>query len=654
MSITNPLKLIVIILFSVIISSAPALCTEPFKLLYELQVVDTSKHLTHIDAIFVNFPADSARLKLPSYFDGDRYIELSNVSVKTADGKNNLPFSKEDVTYVVQNGQCKNFVFSYDLIMNQRNLGYLGYLCDTYLLSNSAWTFVAPDGVIANQYRVLFKLPPGWAPVTPWSRYGKGFIVTTFRDFAVATYGCGTFEIMEKTVKNTDVVIAIDSKFSREFKDTASANCFKIFEYIKTTFGADGPDIHFSVFPKSQEPTPSEWQYVNESGLSQGEAVDNYYSVYYQFAHRIFHTYNSYAPEGMDIRPLWFLEGMDEYYSILALMNINYDIPLSGLAYRYNYVYKSGLDKYDGPISASGRTLDDHEREQYLYYHKGALVCYLLDRYIREISDGKRTLKDILYDLYDGYGQFQNGFVTNDQILNTTGRLTKHDVSGFFNDYIYGSKPLDMDDLFLDNDGDSVCNGGEDILKTDRNKKDTDGDGVVDGFEYKYGTDPLDPRSYPNLPLYVDGFSSDWDRIKYNKMTDGLGNKVSIMKEVDYTMINDNYYILLRMNNTSLKDPSKRYYANIDVDSDGVAELQVAAVFGSYGDMSKFRDDMTNYAQKPLDNLYAPESAVSNYVEYKIPSSFIGRKNKIAVTFGIWDTKNNVPIENTSSLNLFF
>ena len=60
-----------------------------------------------------------------------------------------------------------------------------------------------------------------------------------------------------------------------------------------------------------------------------------------------------------------------------------------------------------------------------------------------------------------------------------------------------GTDPSDPDS---DNDG---LNDGDEvnIHNTDPNDPDTDGDGISDQLEVVFGTDPLDPESWPELPL---------------------------------------------------------------------------------------------------------------------------------------------------------
>lgn len=622
-----------------------------FKIHYELEVVNTTNHLVHIKAHFINIPQDSVKLKISKQFSPDIYIKLDNVSAVSSDG-NELEVQNNENDYLVSNNG--DFTIKYDIRMNQKKMGYLGYLCDTYLLSTSMWTFLLPDKLKPDECSVSFKVPNGWQVVTPWEKDGENYVEKDYKSFTKSTYGAGNFDIREKNISGTSVTIAIDSHFDKEFRDTVTDNCFQIFAYTKSLFGTNGPKSHLSILAKATEPMPAQWQYSNENGSSQGEAVDSQYWTYYQYSHRVFHIYNLFYPIAMTVNPVWFVEGANEYYTILSLLKIHFGIPFSRLYLKYNDIYKKKLSTYDGPISGDERFSDDFDKEQYLYYHKGALVCYLLDMEIMKKTNGEKSLKDVLEALYKKHGNLKNGRITNEIIFETIKNVTGKDFSTFLNEYLQNNKQLEMDNVFNDKDGDGVCNGAEKLLKTNPNSKDTDSDNAVDGIEYKYKTDPLDPLSKPNLPLFIDGFEEDWNKIDYKTIND-LGSSVINYNEINYTKIGDNLYFLIRTIEPASKNRSLRYYINIDTDKDKAPEFQFVAIFGSCGETSKFNQNVKTYDSIYLQEfINGPEASISEVIEYKIPLSIIENCNNFNATLGIWNTKSKNAIESTKWIKFDF
>lgn len=104
-----------------------------------------------------------------------------------------------------------------------------------------------------------------------------------------------------------------------------------------------------------------------------------------------------------------------------------------------------------------------------------------------------------------------------------------HDKLTDYQEYVYGTNPFDKDTdddklndykevkkyftdpTKADSDGDGLDDKKEVTkYKTNPNKKDTDGDKFTDGSEIDYGTDPLDPNSYPQ-DADLDGMPDAWE-----------------------------------------------------------------------------------------------------------------------------------------------
>ena len=320
-----------------------------FSIHYDLTVVDAERHLVNITAQFHNFPESSADVGLYPSYNADRYIVLNDVAAFGQQGEA-IAVEKRGTGFHVSNGSAGDFSVRYSLVMNQYQdlVGYgpMGFLGSTYLLSKAAWTFIVPNGPAAEQYSVSFSLPKGWQAVCPWTTSGKRFIETDFLVFIESAFGAGSFEIYERNVSGSRVVIAADKSFEPGFQRDLTGNCFTIFEFFQGVFDSDIPPYHLSIFAK---PTgPRQWQFINESGKSQGEALENLNDAYYQFAHRLFHTFNAFYPYGMSVKPAWFSEGVNEYFDALALMKVRAENPLHRLAGIYREHYVPNRDAFDG------------------------------------------------------------------------------------------------------------------------------------------------------------------------------------------------------------------------------------------------------------------------------------------------------------------
>ena len=577
----------------------------------------------------------------PSY-NADKFIKIDNISA-VYNKNNKLEINKKAGSFVINQIPVKNFKIIYNLKMNQfQNYGqksYMGYLCDSYMLTKAAWVFLVPDGVKAQQYTVNFKLPDGWQAVTPRENNGNAYIEKDFKIFIESTIGAGKFDIREKMIKGTKVKIAVDMHHDKDFRDTIVNNCFKIFSYIKSIFNTTLPPTHLTIFAK---PTGQyQWQLYNEGSISQGEAVKNIEDGYYQYAHRLFHTYNAFYPYGMRIMPGWFLEGANEYYDSLAKLHIRKGYPLKRLIRAYQDNYLKLKNKYDEPLKGIKCGEKNWERSDFLLYKKGALVSFLLDREIRKTNKGKKSLDDVLQILYKKYGQKKNGAITDDIIVKIANKIAGKNMEYFFNKYINKKSLPDMDKLFSDDDSDGLCFGAEEILGTDPENPDSDKDGASDGIEFKNNTDFNNANSNPGDLIYIDGMDNDWNKIKHPVLKDPLEDSKcnTDIKEIGYKKIKQNLYIYVKFKCDALKDKSLRYYLNIDLNADYYPDLHLAGVYGTPGDMSKFIEDYKTKDYKSMDSVENLESSIGQIVEFKIPLTVLDEKKNIQLITGVWDTK---------------
>jgi predicted metalloprotease with PDZ domain len=650
------LKSIIFVIAFLITTAKPLKAFENsfnFKIHYDLEVIDTSKHQTHITAYFTDYPEKTSTIQLSAYFDAHKLIKLTNLSVKDKDDKN-IDVKQKGNSYVIANDFNKDFIVSYDLFMNQYQKGPMGYLCDTYLLSSSYWTFILPEGITAGEYSVSFKLPDGWEAVAPWMKEGDRYKETNFIKFSQATYGAGNFEVREEDIDGTLVKIAVDKHFDKKKIESLFEKCFAIYRYIKSLFNTRLPSNHLTILVKAAE--PNQWQFFNEASYSHGEALEKIPDACYQYSHRIFHTYNGFYPNGMAIEPTWFMEGTDEYYTSLSKIKALCGRPFEDLAYKYREVYLKNRDKYDNVLKGNTKFPDNWDKEHFLAYSKGALVSFLLDREIRKVSNNKKSLDNLLEALYKTYGQHRNGNITDETIRKTVNQIAGKDLSYFFDKYINGKNYIDMDNFFLDNDDDGICNAGEEFLGTDPDNFDTDGDSASDFIEYKANTDHLSSSSKPTEIIYIDGRDYEWSSLKTKELYDQKGdsNCGTDITKISYIKNQDFLYTLLQFNCKVLKDSTLRYYINIDLDNDYIAEIQAAGVYGASGDTSKFRKDWSNYDLKPMEEVEGLESAVSEAVEFKIPMNMLNNKSPFQASIGVWNTKTNKAEDNTPWLKFEF
>jgi predicted metalloprotease with PDZ domain len=139
---------------------------------------------------------------------------------------------------------------------------------------------------------------------------------------------------------------------------------------------------------------------------------------------------------------LWFYEGVTEWASdILQLRDYIIDID------RFLVELKNKLianDYFDQSISLVdlARTSLDNQRQYGNIYMKGALVAFLLDIRILELSNGKYGLREVINNLYKDYGS--NKPFSEKNFFNEFTERTFPEIGDFIERYIKGSEKLPM------------------------------------------------------------------------------------------------------------------------------------------------------------------------------------------------------------------
>ncbi|MFY0654467.1 MAG: peptidase M61 [Cyclobacteriaceae bacterium] len=204
-------------------------------------------------------------------------------------------------------------------------------------------------------------------------------------------------------------------------------------------------------------------------------ALEHSYSSYYYFpevpfsylsqslkdvaAHEFFHivtplNIHSEEIEYFDFnepqmsKHLWLYEGITEYFSDNA--QIKYDIisPDDYLAALRSKIINSA-NKFNDTLSftqLSKQTLDLHKDQYGNVYEKGALIGMCLDIKLRDLSDGKYGLQDLIAELSDKFGK-ERPF-HDEELFDVITEMTYPEINEFFQSYIIQGGVLPYEAIF--------------------------------------------------------------------------------------------------------------------------------------------------------------------------------------------------------------
>jgi len=137
---------------------------------------------------------------------------------------------------------------------------------------------------------------------------------------------------------------------------------------------------------------------------------------------------------------LWLYEGVTEYFANHVLLQQEL-ISLEEFLDKMREKVSEANNYSDVPFTKmSLGCLDEHADEYGNVYEKGALIGWMLDIRLRELSDGKYGLMNLMQDLSKKYGT-EKPF-EDDKLFDVIAEMTYPEIRAFFTDYVEGSKEL--------------------------------------------------------------------------------------------------------------------------------------------------------------------------------------------------------------------
>jgi predicted metalloprotease with PDZ domain len=144
---------------------------------------------------------------------------------------------------------------------------------------------------------------------------------------------------------------------------------------------------------------------------------------------------------------LWLYEGVTEYFSHLVQLH-------EGLktyeAFQEEMMEKMRRGSEYPDVSfteMSRRIIEPEYQEMYSnVYQKGALIGFLLDIRLKELSQGQMGLRELMLNLSKQYGP--NKPFKDDELIDVIVANTYPEIRQFFDDYVIGNKPLPYEEYY--------------------------------------------------------------------------------------------------------------------------------------------------------------------------------------------------------------
>ncbi|MBD3671078.1 MAG: M61 family metallopeptidase, partial [Gammaproteobacteria bacterium] len=200
----------------------------------------------------------------------------------------------------------------------------------------------------------------------------------------------------------------------------------------------------------------------------QMETTESYRSFLGLCSHEYFHTWNVkrikpevFHPYDLSretpTRQLWAFEGITAYYDDLGLARsglIDEGEYLELLGQTITRVWRgTGRHKQSVADSSFDAWTKFYKQDENApnaivsYYAKGSLIAFGLDMTLRFLTEGTRSLDNLMQHLWQEYGKPGIG-VPEGRIETLASEICGQDLSGFFEQYLYGTGDMPLAEWF--------------------------------------------------------------------------------------------------------------------------------------------------------------------------------------------------------------
>jgi len=373
---------------------------------------DTTNAELKVDLRLNGTDSGKTYIKLPSSFGNQKelykaiqsiYIHNKHAAIHPTDDSTvrlitHQPNSKLHLSYILKQDWTGAL---------QYPLNFRAIIQKQYINANGFALLITPDMDSSRTVRVQLdwsKMPKSWQISNSLhAQTRKHREQLTLNDFRNTFYTAGDFRITKHMVAGKPIFIAVRGK-NWKFTDLELARQITTIIHKQRDFWKDHSESYYFV---GLIPLESEGSY-NGSALHQSFTLSvspNFTlntSLLRLLAHEYMHRWNGLKiyMRGHEQENAWFGEGFTDYYTYKLLYT-------SGLIDLQEYIAtinKTISDYYLSPVRNEPKSLLGEKywtTREYndLPYRKGAVYAFYVDQFIKQHSNGKHTLDDVMFAL---------------------------------------------------------------------------------------------------------------------------------------------------------------------------------------------------------------------------------------------------------------
>lgn len=408
---------------------------------YTLRVIDAEKHLAGVEARVPTGGRSSIDLMMPIWTPGYYVVEdyagrVRDLAVKAPDGSVLSVSKPTGNRWTVETRGAPQVILSYTLVAQGRSVTSNWVDAELGVINGGA-AFITLVEQARRPHHVRLEMSPGWKQSASGLAPAPGgqphqFVAPDFDTLVDSPIVAGSLEIRDFVVGGSRHVIADAGQREQWNSGKSAEQIEKMVKEVRAFWGTLPFDryVFLNVFRQGGGGLEHANSTLLTSSPKSTEPTNGWLSF---VAHEYFHAFNVKRIRPVELGPfdyehpprttsLWFSEGGTTYYGNLMLARAGILTPEEFLASMSSAI--ASLQKAPGRllqsleqssadvwtnsnsgVGANARTVS--------YYVKGNVVSFLLDAHIRRITNGRKSMDDVMRLAMSRYGG-ERGFTAGE------------------------------------------------------------------------------------------------------------------------------------------------------------------------------------------------------------------------------------------------
>jgi predicted metalloprotease with PDZ domain len=438
---------------------------------YTFRVADAAKHLAEIEARIPTGGEASIDLMMPVWTPGYYVIEdyaarVQELTARAADGSPLEATKPKPNRWQVRTNRSPVVTITYRLLCQGRSVTSNWVDADLGVINGGA-AFITLAERARRPHEVTIELPPTWKgsasgldPAGARNQYRAADYDTLVDSPIVA----GDLDVHEFTIDGSTHALVDAGDRSQWNGKRAVDDLEKMVREVRKFWG--GLPFKRYVFLNVIRQGGGGLEHSNSTLLTTSPKLTGPTTGWLSFvSHEYFHAFNVKRLRPVELGPfdyeapptttsLWLSEGGTTYFGNLMLVRSDVTTKEDFLASMSSAIaslqkspgrLKQSLEQSSAEVWTNSNSGVGAKPTTVSYYVKGNVVSFLLDAHVRRVTDGKRSLDDVMRLAMKRYGG-DRGF-TADELRKTVEEIAGHNMKPWFTRVIHTAGELEYGEM---------------------------------------------------------------------------------------------------------------------------------------------------------------------------------------------------------------